>query len=102
MRYISFFILITLISGCKEVNLNTVSHKNITCFSSGDVGVQYINGKYKCVYGGTGFISSQNKESGCPTEITQIFHSKASGTIETCKGKLLLDGEKTRIINVYK
>lgn len=37
---------------------------------------------------------------GCSTEITKIYYSKASGEITTCEGRLLNDGEQTRIVRV--
>ena len=42
------------------------------------------------------------KSDECETEVTEIFYSKASGEITTCKGKLLEDGQKTRIVRVNK
>ena len=41
-------------------------------------------------------------DGSCPTEVTEIFYSKASGEITTCKGKLLEPGQKTRIRRVNK
>ncbi|MEA3316183.1 MAG: hypothetical protein U9Q30_10025 [Campylobacterota bacterium] len=40
--------------------------------------------------------------SRCETEITEIFNSKASGKITICKGKILTDGKKSKIIYVNK
>ena len=40
------------------------------------------------------------KREGCETTITEIFTSKASGTITICKGKLLEKGQKTRIVRI--
>jgi hypothetical protein len=41
-------------------------------------------------------------DGSCPTEVTEIFYSKASGEITTCKGKLLEPGQKTRIRRVNR
>ena len=47
--------------------------------------------------------TQQKQSSGqCDTQITEIFYSKASGTIQLCKGKILEVGESTRVIKVYK
>jgi hypothetical protein len=43
-----------------------------------------------------------DKSDDCPTEVTEIFYSKASGEITVCKGKLLQPGQETRIVRVNK
>jgi len=36
----------------------------------------------------------------CETEITQVYTSKSSGKIVTCRGKILEKGQKTRVVYV--
>ena len=45
---------------------------------------------------------TENKENNCETEITEMFFSKESGWITVCKGKILTNGQKTRIVTVKK
>ena len=45
-------------------------------------------------------IMSDNGQ--CETEITQIYYSKTSGEITTCRGKLLEAGQTTRVVRINK
>lgn len=46
--------------------------------------------------------TNKNIHNKCETAITKVFNSKASGRIIICKGKILTDGQKSKIIYVNK
>ncbi len=117
IKLISTIAILITLTGCKEVKLNTVSHLYAKCESSGNVGIKLDkDGVYRCINSkhqvkqifrtvpkAKKTIRKSKKVSNkCETTITEIFTSKASGSITLCKGKLLEPGQKTRIIRVNK
>ncbi len=121
IKYIPTIAILITLTGCKEVKLNTVSYIYTQCESTGNVGIKLdTDGVYRCIEPKHKVKSIFNREpkskkkivkqiekrksisNGCETTITEIFTSKASGSITLCKGKLLKHGQKTRIIRVNK
>jgi len=105
---------IILLTGCNQVTKNTVSYKYAECVGSGDVGIVLKGNLYVCIDEKTTvkrYIPIKKKEvkqvrikkGECETEITAIYKkSKHIGkkSLIICEGKLLEDGQKSRI--VYK
>ena len=110
--------ILILFTGCiPQSKYNYVSYKYATCKSTHDVGIKLQNGIYKCVYRKNNKIVYQKPKktvkaikkqiikekvisSGCETSITQIYTSRSSGKITTCRGNILEPGQKTRIVHV--
>jgi len=91
--------IIILFSGCvnKKPNTdNTIKYKDYICNCPYNKTTTLDIKSYKCTCGN--FVKKINQD--CQTTITQIYNSKASGKIVTCKGKLLEYGQHTRIIRV--
>ena len=101
--------------GCNQTNKHyIVKYKGLECKSLTDVGIKWDGKKYVCVGNyirepkkkvvkrKIAIKKQPTKREGCETTITEIFTSKASGTITICKGKLLEKGQKTRVVRVNK
>ena len=90
--------------GCasKPSNIGYIKYKDAKCFCKINEDISMIindNNTYKCSCGESNNIID---DDSCPTEITEIFYSKASGEITVCKGKILADNQKTRVIRITK
>jgi len=100
------FILATgiLFSGCtkEQPNIGYIKYKDAKCYCKINEDITMTlrdNNTYKCRCGGSNNIID---DDSCPTEITEIFYSKESGEITVCKGKILADNQKTRVIRITK
>jgi len=103
-----------LFSGCvfdKNNHIGYIKYRGETCYSTGqDIKLLYDNGIISCENGNKEIaiekkfkILDHNIENDkCETEITEKFYSKASGWITICKGKLLRDGQVSRVVEVRK
>lgn len=122
MQIISLILIVLLFTGCtRTIKHYTISYEKLVCKSFRDVGIRLKGGVYEC-FGKELIIEKPKriwkekkvkpkpiakrqyvaaiKTNGCPTQITKIYNSKASGKITICKGKLLKEGEKTVIRRV--
>lgn len=117
IKYILPLAIIITLQGCKQSKLNRVSYMYQACEGKDNVGIKLdSDGVYRCINSkhqvnqifrtvpkAKKTIKKSKKVSNkCETTITEIFTSKASGSITLCKGKLLEPGQKTRIIRVNK
>ena len=114
MKYLLLAATLLLITGCTKRIHNWVEYKGVVCECNGSVGIK-LNAydRYECIPCNSKYTKTpkqyvapitQSKKTGCQTEITKIFTSKAIGKkpITICKGKILTGNMKTRIIKVNK
>lgn len=107
-KYVLVFGATFLLIGCQQPTLNTVSYKYATCKSKNNVGIKFHDGIYKCFYKkGDKVVYSKPKiikkvksiSKECETTVTKIYTKQ---DLTVCAGKLLQDGQKTRIVRVNK
>jgi len=109
-------LIVPLLSGCfAPVTKNTITYQGLTCSCNGNVKL-VLNGSkgYECVCSDKKIIPIKKKRfiaikkqkiklDECPTTITEIFNSKEfKKPLVVCKGKILEDGQKTRIVRINK
>jgi len=107
-----------LIIGCTQATKGYISYKGKFCECDNDTKSITLflnkNNSYECKCNDkrVDYIKNKNpikkykplkitkRKDGCETTITEIYTSKASGTITICKGKILKPGQESKIIEV--
>jgi len=99
MKILTVCLISIAFIGCTKKDLSLGYINDCKCKS--DITLNFEANECICGDIKTPPLISKNSDE-CPTEITQIYKSKASGKIVTCHGAILLDGQKTRIVYVNK
>ena len=103
--------IVLMITGCSTPNKAYVQANGLRCICDDPKLTTNPNGEYKCEckekqVGNLRenhpelFVKEkeEQKDEGCKTKHTVKYYSKASVWITTCQGRLLKDGEKTKIL----